>query len=345
MIVIGNIRDRRNELLARRDEAVAALRSLGAREDTPLLRAVDRCADDIFALVAEVERLASQQADTDLRKALIGILRADGYQVTEPGPPVPSAPAKKRASVVVTAGERTNVMLVLDSGRCIAGGFTDSADTWVPLAMQQIAEEFGCDVAVRHDTQAHVPVIQSDSAPFSNRVPVEPESPPKQPELFSDVDPNRPYRGAYAVVCGDSPHAGRSVMLHEQRGNSWTAELLSRHVQITKTIPMNASTLILDGFPDPDAPKDVTRAAEPKPDATQEKPGRAPEAAKPVAEWQPSEKDIADMATRAGRTPGEISRLLAKFKEDEAKSTPQPRWRPAFVSWAKSDAATKFLAS
>jgi hypothetical protein len=61
---------------------------------------------------------------------------------------------------------------------------------------------------------------------------------------------------------------------------------------------------------------------------------RAEEPPIPVAEWAPTDKDIAELAAKLNITFDEVQRLVVAFKSAMATRPPAARWRPSFTAWA-----------
>lgn len=278
-MILNNIRDRMNELRLLREEAARVSLAVGGKKDTPLLVAVDRSAEDIETLLAEVERLSAQRSDVSLRNMVIGYLRADGCTVLEPGE--------------ATAG--------LDA-------------------------EFGG------------PPEDAEEEPL-------PEDTP-----FDEPEPAPPveyHRGMTVRLVGNGLFADRHAILHDKTPTGiWFGELTASTFKPTKDVP----TLLLGSFattlPDPDEnqpPLFPKEAPNPPTDATSApKPTRTPEAPKPVSDWNPSDKEIGEMAALIGNghTLESTRAMLAKYKAEKSNEPPRQRWRPDFVfKWAKAQSS------
>lgn len=324
MIATEYIKDRAAELRRLREESRAALRALGAKDDTPLLQTVLFAAEDLDAVAGELERLSARASDMSLRGAVVGFLRAEGYSITEP---VERKPAFALAAPVVEDEPPPSH----NDAAWMAGRVTAEEEplpeaapaSYRPLPPGELGPgDYGPDSFGGQDAP-HAPAVAT-----------------------SDPDASRPRRGAFAIVCGESQYAGRHVMLHEQRGNSWVAELLAKSVQLTTAIPMNAAALLFE-FPDPDKQPSLFTNTVPVPaaakapdaapaEATAPKPARTPEADKPVSDWNPSEREIGEMAAIVGHPIERTAALIATFRADNATAKPQARWRVPFCKWAKS---------
>lgn len=66
---------------------------------------------------------------------------------------------------------------------------------------------------------------------------------------------------------------------------------------------------------------------------------RAEEPPVAIADWTLTDKDLAEVAAKLGRTVDDVKRLVAAFKLAMKDRPATPRWRPAFTAWAAKNAA------
>jgi hypothetical protein len=288
----------------------------------------------LLARVAELEaERANRQDEPSVVGALIGSLRAAGYQVMEPGTALDQAITDYAQGFDAAAsdmlGEDAPDDCVADSPRC--GTFT------------------GIELGPRVDHKAMAvgaPGKSDEAGTVCQKCKgalVTPGGPCRYLDCNKPPSTTYPvlaegmairftrglYEGRYAFITGRGGHDG---------GN-WVAKLWTGTAPPSTAVDIphddDARPILVEPLAPP--PLDPPTTAE----APAAKARRAEEPPIPVAEWAPTDKDVAELAAKLGRTVDDVQRLVAAFKAAMATRPPAARWRPSFTAWAtKNGAAT-----
>lgn len=289
--------------------------------------------DDVKNLVARVAELeaalAARRDSPSILSAVLGSLRADGYQVTAPG---------KRSRAEEDAADREDSARELFDPDAVAGDMLadDEPDDGTGPTLGEVIGTIdamrlcpSCEKPLPPDGKCLSPYVdcQKASAP-----PVEPTKPTPLGNGASLRLAGGVWDGRYAIALGTiSGHGHRHCVQVVARG----AELAgARTIDAAMVFVVNPAV---------DEPIAKTGPIQPPSDAptTPAEPARkrAEEPPVAIADWTLTDKDIAEVAAKLSRTVDEIKRLVAAFKVAMKDRAPTPRWRPAFNAWAAKNAA------
>jgi hypothetical protein len=296
----------------------------------------------LLARVAELEaERASKRDEPSVVGALIGSLRAAGYQVTEP-----DVVAGYREAFAPTAVGHDDVPAAHPLIRAAESAPLDPVPDDVAKDLDWELEAHrreatvcpNCDQPLPPDGKCRSSYVdcQKASAP-----PVEPAPTAPYPVLAEGMAIRFTYglyEGRYAFITGRGGHDG---------GN-WVARLWTGAAPPSTAVDIphdkDARPILVEN---PDPPPVVTSATSSKPQTdpptAAEAPAakarqRAEEPPVAIADWSLTDKDLAEVAAKLGRTVDEVKRLVAEFKVAMKTRAPTPRWRPAFNAWLAKNA-------
>ncbi len=139
--------------------------------------------------------------------------------------------------------------------------------------------------------------------------------------------------GRYAIATGEV----------EAQGTRHCVQIVARGVELTSAAVIEVGRIFVVN-PAVDEPIVKTGPIHPSGEAGAATPPaperkRAEEPPVAIADWSLTDKDLAEVAAKLGRTVDEVKRLVAAFKVAMKDRAPTPRWRPAFTAWAAKNAA------
>jgi hypothetical protein len=287
--------------------------SFGPAKEWILGDAIQVTLADVESLVTEVEALRAEFAKRShepdpLRAALVGILRADGYEVTEPG----------KARFADTPDGAALLERFFD-GKRIDAAASDMLGEDAPAQPGDERPPWVCPNC-DHD----MPPGGKCTRYLDCRRPAkaaEPTPPKLQAGQFVRITDGH-WAGRHAIATGEVNDVGAPCVTVV--GKSIT---LGDAIDVERVFVVN---------PDVDAPADPpTKAEAPAAKAR----SRAPEPPKLVTEWAPDGRDFEGYAKDLGCDVARAQSLVTSFKDWAAKSEPeqkQARWGGTFKAWAKA---------
>jgi hypothetical protein len=282
-------------------------------------------------LALEAQLADHEHGPDPLRAAVIGILRADGYEVTEPG----------KARFADTPDGAALLERFFD-GKRIDAAASDMLGEDEPVHPSLAAAERAADTAPLLTDAEREDVIEPRICPSCEK-PLPPDGKCLSPYVdcrtaTSDTE-SRPLKsqahqfvritdghwaGRHAVATGELNDVGAPCVTVVGKGIS-----LGDTIDVERVFVVN---------PDVDAPADPPTKAE-APAAK----GRRAEPPKLVTEWAPDGRDFEGYAKDLGCDVARAQSLVTSFKDWAAKSEPeqrQARWGGAFKAWAKARLTT-----
>jgi hypothetical protein len=283
---------------------------------------------DVADLLARVEELeaerANRQDEPSIVGALVGSLRAAGYQVTEPGAAMERVvlpvdwmhtPFNPDAVASDMLGEDGPV----HSSLAAAERAVDAAPFLTDAERADVIDEPricpSCEKPLPPDGKCLSPYVDCRSATSDA------ESRPLklQAHQFVRITDGH-WAGRHAVATGEVNDVGAPCVTVVGKGIS-----LGDTINVERVFVVN---------PDVDAPADPPTKAE-APAAK----GRRAEPPKLVTEWAPDGRDFEGYAKDLGCDVARVQNLVTSFKDWAAKSEPeqkQARWGGTFKAWAKA---------
>jgi hypothetical protein len=285
-------------------------------------------------LALEAQLADHEHGPDPLRAAVIGILRADGYEVTEPGK-ARFADTPDGAALLERFfdGKRIDAaasdMLGEDEPVHPSLAAAERAADMAPLLTDAEREDVIDEPAICPSCEKPLPPDGKCRSPYVDcqEVRVGPKDPPGEP-TETLLPPGESVR-----ITSDGRWSGRfAVVETHELGKLPSVVVIAKGASLANAVDVD-DVLVVN--PDVDEPIAKTGPI----DTAPAKPKRAPEPPKLVTEWAPDGRDFDGYAKDLGITVDHVKDLEHMFKVEIGTKTPDmklARWGGKFKEWAKA---------